>query len=293
MSLEGFIGPGHDDVTMAEESTASSCDQYLTTTAATKPSVHVLVTPGSPAKPSRRESTSKINFAMKSPTKPIKQFLFYVTDQVVDQKWVVAHSSEEYTTFRSKLTHVIGNCKTFRCCGPLRRVITSPIYKKPSKKWMQDSVVSQCTHANVIQEYINDLLQSVLSRDCQCESTVNGLEMIYQFLQVGPHRKVVATRRLSVAEAVQRTDSNQFDKACPICFTELGDHAVRLPCEHTYHTDCIHTWFTENHSCPVCRSDLRESFLEQSPPEAAGMEPSIAISIIPAAPVESIAMMSQ
>ena len=44
---------------------------------------------------------------------------------------------------------------------------------------------------------------------------------------------------------------------CPICFENVEDDKYILPeCKHTYHTNCIMTWFrTGNKSCPMCRNN--------------------------------------
>jgi hypothetical protein len=45
---------------------------------------------------------------------------------------------------------------------------------------------------------------------------------------------------------------------CTICCDdmEVGTTAVRLPCAHIYHTDCITTWLSKFNTCPICRYAL-------------------------------------
>jgi Ring finger domain len=45
---------------------------------------------------------------------------------------------------------------------------------------------------------------------------------------------------------------------CTICCDEMevGTTAVRLPCAHIYHTDCITTWLSKFNTCPICRYAL-------------------------------------
>eukprot|EP01052_Picozoa_sp_SAG31_P025699 SAG31_NODE_2269_length_6047_cov_3.503699_4_plen_133_part_00 len=46
-----------------------------------------------------------------------------------------------------------------------------------------------------------------------------------------------------------------FDNtACSICLGEfeMDEEVRRMPCRHTFHSDCIATWMKVKHSCPLC-----------------------------------------
>ncbi|KAJ3345270.1 hypothetical protein HDU83_004256 [Entophlyctis luteolus] len=48
---------------------------------------------------------------------------------------------------------------------------------------------------------------------------------------------------------------------CPICQEEFtsdasGETAVKLPCSHNFHPDCIASWMRLNATCPVCRHSV-------------------------------------
>eukprot|EP00750_Incisomonas_marina_P031316 INCI797.1.p1 GENE.INCI797.1~~INCI797.1.p1 ORF type:complete len:451 (+),score=59.77 INCI797.1:283-1635(+) len=51
-------------------------------------------------------------------------------------------------------------------------------------------------------------------------------------------------------------------RSCPSCvicmedWTE-GEKAVRLPCNHVFHKECVVHWLKSRNSCPVCREKLR------------------------------------
>lgn len=45
---------------------------------------------------------------------------------------------------------------------------------------------------------------------------------------------------------------------CSICLDELvaGQPALRIPCGHLYHEDCVKDWLKKSNECPVCRFEL-------------------------------------
>jgi hypothetical protein len=46
---------------------------------------------------------------------------------------------------------------------------------------------------------------------------------------------------------------------CSICQDSISSEGCQLRgCAHTYHTNCIRTWFSTSVRCPVCRRDIRE-----------------------------------
>lgn len=51
------------------------------------------------------------------------------------------------------------------------------------------------------------------------------------------------------------------NKECLICLDEhaLGGKAVKLPCGHIYHRDCVVEWLRKQGSCPVCRYEVESS----------------------------------
>lgn len=56
------------------------------------------------------------------------------------------------------------------------------------------------------------------------------------------------------------------NEVCAICQDgyEVGNERRSLnACHHTFHSQCIDTWFQENVHCPVCRHDIREPALAE------------------------------
>jgi len=51
-------------------------------------------------------------------------------------------------------------------------------------------------------------------------------------------------------------DSNEL--LCTVCqeVYKSGDQAMKLPCNHLYHKDCILPWLESHNTCPTCRYEL-------------------------------------
>eukprot|EP00002_Diphylleia_rotans_P015785 TRINITY_DN3057_c0_g1_i10.p1 TRINITY_DN3057_c0_g1~~TRINITY_DN3057_c0_g1_i10.p1 ORF type:complete len:127 (+),score=11.39 TRINITY_DN3057_c0_g1_i10:857-1237(+) len=47
---------------------------------------------------------------------------------------------------------------------------------------------------------------------------------------------------------------------CQICFDNfsVGTKVTTLPCEHSYHYDCIKKWFESHRTCPICRFEVEK-----------------------------------
>lgn len=45
---------------------------------------------------------------------------------------------------------------------------------------------------------------------------------------------------------------------CSICLADLvaGEPALRIPCGHLFHEDCVKDWLKKSNECPVCRFEL-------------------------------------
>jgi hypothetical protein len=83
---------------------------------------------------------------------------------------------------------------------------------------------------------------------------------------------VVATAEQITNELVPYSGSSQQN--CSICQESISSDGVELRgCHHTYHRECIQTWFGASVRCPVCRRDIREDSSTETSSGATGMPP--------------------
>jgi len=66
----------------------------------------------------------------------------------------------------------------------------------------------------------------------------------------------------SVIRRLPRTKTGSADNNtdCLVCMEKFtaGGSAVKLPCNHKFHEDCIKPWFAGNRTCPVCRYEVQK-----------------------------------
>lgn len=67
-----------------------------------------------------------------------------------------------------------------------------------------------------------------------------------------PQRLTLKTKRFCrPCDAVDNEDADY----CTICFVALqdGDRVGALPCQHSFHVDCLKLWIRRKNSCPLCQ----------------------------------------
>ncbi|EGZ28500.1 hypothetical protein PHYSODRAFT_294053 [Phytophthora sojae] len=99
----------------------------------------------------------------------------------------------------------------------------------------------------------------------------NMANVINQLMQNDPNRREVVADDLKhgappaakeVVEKLPKVKITQSDvdgsAECPVCkdFFAVDDEVHRLPCEHSFHPDCILPWLKDHNSCPLCRFEL-------------------------------------
>lgn len=61
---------------------------------------------------------------------------------------------------------------------------------------------------------------------------------------------------------------DKFTEDCPICLQEITQEQNRkLECGHIFHKECLNTWFTNNYTCPICRTEIIEEKIKFSSQE--------------------------
>jgi len=53
--------------------------------------------------------------------------------------------------------------------------------------------------------------------------------------------------------------NDTYDKFCVICqeYVNMGNIIRTLRCSHSFHINCIDTWFNHHTKCPSCNEDVR------------------------------------
>ncbi|EEF27812.1 zinc finger protein, putative [Ricinus communis] len=90
----------------------------------------------------------------------------------------------------------------------------------------------------------------------QYEEALRNAEI--ESMEVDAYKPKPATK--SSIEALERFvfDDVESSKDCTICMDEIevGMQAIRMPCSHYYHQDCIINWLQNSHFCPLCRYQM-------------------------------------
>ena len=88
----------------------------------------------------------------------------------------------------------------------------------------------------------------------QCMKDIYGTCKLYR-----EQKKIEKINKNSINRYLNKLENNiGFDNNCVICFEQLkkGKNTIKLPCNHSFHKNCIHTWLKRDskHTCPVCRT---------------------------------------
>ncbi|KAG2772583.1 hypothetical protein PC129_g8049 [Phytophthora cactorum] len=90
----------------------------------------------------------------------------------------------------------------------------------------------------------------------------NMANVINQLMQNDPNRHGAPPAAKEVVEKLPKVKITQVEvdgsAECPVCKDSFAvdDEVHRLPCEHSFHPDCILPWLKQHNSCPVCRFEL-------------------------------------
>ena len=78
-------------------------------------------------------------------------------------------------------------------------------------------------------------------------------------LMIAPH--------ILTSQDIETMDADQ--RKCSLCLEDYvpNDTLLRLPCQHEFHSDCIHDAVRHQHAtCPICRTAFPTRELESTPP---------------------------
>jgi Ring finger domain len=71
-------------------------------------------------------------------------------------------------------------------------------------------------------------------------------------------RQLLMPIRVTKDEKIGEADEKRQE--CPICLADLHeattDSALRTPCGHSFHEDCLKSWLLKNENCPICRAPV-------------------------------------
>ncbi|CEG37809.1 e3 ubiquitin-protein ligase praja-2 [Plasmopara halstedii] len=211
--------------------------------------MQVVVTPAPPAK---HQST------LLSST--LLLFVLYVTDNVMQQKWVLRKTSADCARLSRKVNRAGNECGKFVCCGHLQQVI------KTSVNWRLWDSFAQCI---AFQTYVTDLIR-VAPGNTSCKAMQWTHHLVEEFLDATNQRSkasdcmpaneyLVATPKVASLTSLDENRYQDYGASaesyeCPICCGNLADDpTLRLLCGHIYHADCVSVWLELQYTCPVCR----------------------------------------
>ena len=72
-------------------------------------------------------------------------------------------------------------------------------------------------------------------------------------MEIQIHTKPAITRIMET----QNDDTPAAEWTCPIC-QDFNRDTKTTSCNHTFCTGCLDRWLSSNHTCPMCRTQIRE-----------------------------------
>lgn len=104
-------------------------------------------------------------------------------------------------------------------------------------------------------EISNRVFQNYIRNSTNAAATLLTLNIPTNFMEpvaVRPTAQQITTATEDVTDIANGT-------VCAICQDAMTETATRIRhCTHTYHRNCLESWFTMSPRCPVCRHDIRE-----------------------------------
>ena len=104
---------------------------------------------------------------------------------------------------------------------------------------------------------LNDPVTQLMVRTIPPGAVNQGVRISADFMDPVP---IIPSQQQLADASVVQTALTQFERPCAICQDEIAQGStVRILnyCNHSFHQNCIDTWFHRNVHCPVCRHDVR------------------------------------
>eukprot|EP01047_Picozoa_sp_COSAG01_P009802 COSAG01_NODE_406_length_17453_cov_83.218105_7_plen_517_part_01 len=110
-------------------------------------------------------------------------------------------------------------------------------------------------HSDMPQLQAPGLAQLAESED-EDEAAVG--QALAESLSSGPSAQPASTA--AVAALTQRTPSSSTE-VCPVCQDSMSEvNTYVMPCNHEFCADCLLSWLTQNHICPLCRQPIEADY---------------------------------
>lgn len=76
-----------------------------------------------------------------------------------------------------------------------------------------------------------------------------------------------AIQQLNTKIMTKEDEAKMADQQCAVCQDKFleSEEVTCLPCDHTYHKNCVVPWLTRHCTCPVCRSEVKVQPSETCP----------------------------
>jgi len=108
-----------------------------------------------------------------------------------------------------------------------------------------------------------------------CNDTVCWQHVVAHASQKTAH--AAAKKRAPLRAHAHPHDENEGEESlCAICLGNLNEKekkTVVLQCNHTYHIECVGSWFeNDKDTCPVCRDRVSRSVMMQVAPARVARE---------------------
>jgi len=109
---------------------------------------------------------------------------------------------------------------------------------------------------------LNEQLEMLMEHAQASEEQLNT-DIVYQFFDIDmeaydpPSKNII--NQCNTFNYVE--DENNSCVVC-LCEYEKDEQIKKLLCGHTFHEECIMTWFKNHSTCPICKASLKEEVEE-------------------------------